>query len=496
MAEPDQVDFSTMTQPLWGVVEGCEISVSGSTATTVGGIAIINGAMIPINNSQVGINTGGDQDRFDLVVADVQGVIRVIRGQPDLNPVFPDPDDDATVLAAVFCPAGEGTLTEYVIDKRKFVSKALLTKIAFDAELIRNTNGGSNHFLVRGDGWTTWETDTWMWRSGEETLSVHRNLNVEANIDVGGMLATVGDVMAGGNVYGDNLHWDSVAPVGVAPGTIWQDSNTGRVYIWRNGGWQEMATVNGTVPVGTIIQSLETDTAMMRGRGWVAVNGQTINETDFAALFGLAALQPYIQAGGIAGQRTMKLPDATNVVLMQSSSPGVFGGSNQFVLKTENLPKHKHNVKTSLAGAAAPGASLTPAPAHAHTIPGGTGMHGHDVSDPGHAHHGFDLVGNASPVIALMWGGNNKIDALFNDRNHTYSVEALEWTMPAKSNIVINPAYSGHSHTMDQAGGHTHNVTVGNIPNHTHPVTEDDIGSAAPISFTPAFLGVLTYIRS
>ena len=44
MAEPDQIDFNTVAQARWGVVEGCLVTVSGSQAQcTLGGLALVNG---------------------------------------------------------------------------------------------------------------------------------------------------------------------------------------------------------------------------------------------------------------------------------------------------------------------------------------------------------------------------------------------------------------------------------------------------------------------
>jgi hypothetical protein len=118
------------------------------------------------------------------------------------------------------------------------------------------------------------------------------------------------------------------------------------------------------------------------------------------------------------------------------------------------------------------------------------------VSDPGHAHHGADFFGNASPWICLMWGGNNKIDALFNDRNHTYSVEAMDWTSPAATNISIGSSGSEHPHVLSNDGDHDHSIVIDPIAAHVHPTTEDMIGGGQPIDITPMYLTTITYIRS
>jgi hypothetical protein len=108
----------------------------------------------------------------------------------------------------------------------------------------------------------------------------------------------------------------------------------------------------------------------------------------------------------------------------------------------------------------------------------------------------MDNYGTPAPVIAVAWGGRNKIDALFNDRNHTYSVEKAEWTMPAVGEVDVLQNGSAHAHTLKESGEHSHTATVSNAPIHNHPVEETSKGSGADIDITPAYLTVFTYIRS
>src|SRR5262245_39141242 len=173
MAEPDQIDFNTIAHALWGVVEGCLITCASATASTTGGLAIVNGRLVTVapGQSQT-LAIGGALDRFDLLVVNAGGALQVVRGDESTDPVFPDVSLDTTVLAAVFVPVGVSNLADNVIDKRKFVSKSLLTKIATSDDLIRNVNNTGNHFIVTGGGTMTWEGDTVLERVSARKLRI------------------------------------------------------------------------------------------------------------------------------------------------------------------------------------------------------------------------------------------------------------------------------------------------------------------------------------
>ena len=176
MAEPDRIDFNTMAHALWGVIEGCEVTVSGRTASITDGMAIVNGMLVTVTQTSTSLGSGGSQDRFDLIAVDQGGTIRVIIGAYSNDPVFPDPPKDVTVLASVFAPATQSNFTDNVVDKRKFLQKQLLTKIDPGEMLIRNANGTGNHYSVTGGGLTSWLGDTTLWRTGPGTLRVQSKL--------------------------------------------------------------------------------------------------------------------------------------------------------------------------------------------------------------------------------------------------------------------------------------------------------------------------------
>ena len=514
MAEPDQIDFNILAHGTWGVIEGCEITVSGSQASTLGGWCVINNSVQRLKQSEVNVGSGGSEDRFDLIVANTAGVIDRVKGDPAVDPVFPDPPLDTTVLAAVFAPAGVSALSDNVIDKRRFVTKKLLTKIPLNHSLLRNlveTNGdgtvelsgavlseGQDIFQILGNGTHSWFEDTYLSRSAPKTLRIQDYLTVDETISAR-RATLINNLTAGGTLEGSNLIVGSSTPTSAHMGAIWQDWDSGRVYVRRGGRWQELATTESGIPVGTVIMSLEPP-GIMEDLGWVAF-GSTISEIPkYAALFQVGALAKYIHTGN---PRTMHLPDATGHVLM-AGGQGVLGGSigglgepntdNKVTLKLNHMPKHGHDPRTVADGAASPKASMTRSGDHAHAVTGGA--HNHPVNDPGHAHNGMDFYGHASPVIVKMDGATNKLDALFNDSNHTHSVEALEWTMKNTTKITIGEAGSAHAHQLEKNGDHEHKITVTDIPNHTHEVKETERGQDDPFDITPKFLTVRLYVRS
>ena len=503
MAEPDRIDFSTLGNTRWGVIEGCSISIAGSTSSCpVGGTALVNGNLVAVAaGQQVNHGTGGTQDRYDLVGCDTNGVLKIIRGDPSNDPVFPDPDLNFTVFASVFCPTGTSNFAANVIDKRNMLPDSLKTKIPPANDLVVNRNGSGTLFRTTGDGQMSWVDETLLYRSKAFTLHVTKYLEVDQDITSLGPNGTVtGDyLVARKRVTAPNLNPSTTAPVGPNdPGSIWQDTGTGRIYVWRNGHWDELATLSSAFPVGSVITSMQ-DPSYMEPLGWVPLDGRTVSENDtkYASLFNVPTLVSQGNVTGVAPNRVMTLPNANRrVFLTDFSGAARVGGSNSLTLLVGNMPPHKHNSRTSNAGGM-PAANYRTGRGgqHAHAVYGGE--HWHTITDRPHQHPGMDFYGNNLQVITTFWGGNNKIDALFNDRSHTYSVEPLLWTGMSTTGITgTNTDGSWHAHTVDANGDHDHTVTVGAQDPHSHPITEDTVGSGQAIDSTPAYLSVFTYVRS
>lgn len=490
MAEPDRIDFNTVGNNRWGVIKDCLVTVAGATASTLGGVAVVDGNLVRVNGASALLGVGAGQDRFDLVVVDTNGTLKVLPGDPSTDPVFPDPGTAYTVLAAVFCPSGSANFVDNVMDKRNMLSDSLLTSILANEVLIRNqdADGVGDIFQVTGDGRMLWGGDTHMYRVSAETLRIIRNLLLDGDLTVGGSIVAEGAISANGEISGSNLTKGSTLPVTAEPGDLFQHEVSGRLYKWTNGEWEEMATLSGAVPVGAVIQSL-VGPDVMGPMGWVALRGQPIQRADYPSLFDIPALASYITGD------TMVMPNASQRVLVTDfNAPGQTGGSKQVTLSQANLPSHNHGIVMGTGGSHDHAVTTHQAGSHSHSV--GGGEHSHGVSDPGHSHNGADMMGTHTSVIAVVWGGQNKIDALFNDRSHTYSVEPLSWMAAAYTGLQVNAAGSGHGHNVAAAGDHTHGTTVSAHPGHTHPLSVQTVGQGVPFNVDPPYLTVYTYIRS
>ena len=494
MAEPDQVDFNIVAHARWGVVEGCLVTLAGSTATTTGGLALVNGKLVSVSNGlTTSVGTGGALDRFDIIGVTEGGKLTVVRGDENTDPVLPDVPLDVTALAAVFVPTGTASLSDNVIDKRKFVSKALLTRVGAADPLVQNLNGAGNYYYVSGSGVTSWYDDTWMERVGVATLRIRNHLQVASTLSCGALSATTGTFSD--RVSASNLVQGSALPStsGVTPGTIFQHETSGRIYVFQNGAWQELATLAGAVPVGTVITSVQPKAAMPFG--WVALDGTIVSEETYPTLFTIPGFGSNIT--GSPGHRTMTLPNASKRVMVTdwAASPMTPGGKETVALSLANMPAHKHNVATQNGGGGPIKVTVQPVDHHSHGVVSG-GAHVHWVTEHPHVHMGMNYFGHAAGIISTVLGGRNKLDALFNDRNHTYSVEPLMETMPAVGEVDVLSNGSAHGHTLLEAGGHTHVATATDAPSHFHAVTETSQGSGTAFNITPLYLTVFTYIRS
>lgn len=493
MAEPDQVDFNTLGNARYGVIEGCLVTVTGSTAFNTSGTALVNGQLVTMAGGQtVNMGSAGQQDRYDLLAVDTNGALVLVPGTASDDPVFPDPPTTVTVLAVVFCAAGSSNYTDNVVDKRKFLPDSLLTKISPSASLLANRNGTGNLFGIDGSGITTWANDTLLQRSAAKTLRVSDNLVIDGDLTVGDDI-TADALTLTGRVTSTNLRTGAVPTVPGNLGDIYQ-ATTGRIYVYTVSGWAELATLPSVTPVGTVINSLQPPSVMIP-LGWVPINGDPVTEAAFPSLFTLAALSGYIT--GVAPNRVLTMPNASNRVLMGDfTQAGVVGGSSAITVALANMPRHKHNTTLAPGGGYTPYATVGRNGTHSHRNSGG--RHPHGVHEDPHRHQGMEgPTGLPGQVVGLFWGGQNKIDAYFNDRSHTYSVEAFDWTMPARTNLqVLADATSDHEHVILQDGDHDHSLNFDTVQEHPHVVSESDVGGDQPITYRPPFLTVFVYVRA
>lgn len=484
MAEPDKVDFSTAANSRWGVVEGCNVTCSTTTVHVDVGTIVVNGAMKPVAETTITIPGGDANDRFDLIAVNDGGNVIILSGTPAVDPVFPDVPLTATILAAVFC-ATTGPYDDNVIDKRKFLPKSLLTKVAATIPLVQNRNGAGDYFKMTGDG-------TMLWANGVVSAAIDADaLHVSKKLITEGFTASTiatGLLAASGLVTGSNLSQTVPRPASAPIGAIYQDPANGVPSYYDGAAWQSISSADVLLPPGTVVTSILLPNHMP---GWVPLDGNPIPEASAPRLFTIAELSPFIT--GTAGNRTMNLPSSINRVLMGGQTAFATGGKDKVTLTAGQVPRHKHNVKTVIAGGGPVSGKTAPGGRHIHTVSGG--QHFHLISDPGHRHHGGDYPFGS--FIALAWGGNNKIDALFNDRNHTYSVEACEWVAPETTGITRTEMSDSHPHDISEASPieHDHAILVDPQPAHEHPTTEDFFGGTDAIDITPPFITLFVYIR-
>lgn len=501
MAEPDQVDFNTLGNARWGVVSGCSVSVVGSVASiATSGIAVVDGVVVNVNAGQsVTLGAGGSQPRFDLIGVNSAGTIVSIPGTPAADPVFPDVPASATLLAAVFCPAGSSQFDIFVSDKRKILSPVAVSTASGTTPILLNRYNGTDTFRVDSTGRLEWNnSDTYLYRTGAESVRIHSHLTLDGTLLTDGSATIGGDADITGTLRSNNLRKlaDGSAFPNAPQGTLLQLN--GKVFIQTAATapmvWEQVVTASATHLPGDIKQSMRSPSQMP---GWIPMDGSTITEVQYPQLFDVGGLTQFIVPGS---PRVMILPDATDRTLLPTTNnPGKTGGSSTVTILLNNLPSHVHGVSIAANGGHDHSATTAENGAHDHSTvtTGANGRHRHAVTDPGHSHNGAEGWGGLSgwAFIAVAWGGRNKLDGPINDSSHTYSVEPMQRTASATTGVRVEETDSEHQHQTTTAGQHGHLITIGSAPNHVHAVSENAVGGNAPINITPKYLTVYTYIK-
>jgi hypothetical protein len=325
--------------------------------------------------------------------------------------------------------------------------------------------------------------------------TVVNNLEVTNNLDVVGTLTAQdlgldGDLIAAGDVTADNLKVGIVNPtVPGKPGDLYRNTATGSLWLYEGGTWKQLATT--PIPAGFTMMGFVTTAP----QGWLLVDGSRVTR---AAAGGLWDALPAWRTV-VGGAEYIQLPDAKDC-FFGWGAPGVKGGnpSSSVVISTANMPAHRHLTSPSGqmvgAGAHGHGATLLPNGGHTHVTQPNQGSHGHDLDDPGHFHGAFE---GGSGFVAAVWGAPNKLDGLFNDASHTWNVDVIPWTFPAKTGIrTMASDAANHTHSTDNPGNHFHSLSIDQQgTNHTHIINEVTVGSGAPLDIRPPFMGVYLYVK-
>lgn len=455
-AEPDSLDFEVLGNDKSGVVKGCVVSETPSSAIPAvqvsEGVVAINGTVYavaadPYLQAPVVPAVGS---RFDLVIARLTNIgtipqmtLTFIEGDSSqANPTYPrslsrtngvsgaaaanyfNPETDV-VLAAVYRNSNiPSIIGEHIVDKRKSIQ----TPIAYrGATAPTETQGDVGDLYLR----TTTPSN------GESGLYIKRT----------------------------STEWSQLASVPVDPG----------------------------VPVGSVITwiaSSNPNTAV-----WIECNGSTVSRTGaYAELFSVLGTT-YGSGDGIT---SFTLPDFRGMFLAGLPVVGASLGSqygnnnNEIELTSDQVPGHTHPINHT----------------HPSTTTAENGTHGHGSEGGGHVHamdHGHG-TGSAT-------GGAHAHDANYlqnaNNTGPNHYLRPVNY--PTDGLIAAIPQSGGHSHTVSipkfvgftsppssatsisDAGAHTHTVTIPSTVN----AVSDPNRTIAPnhVNIQPRTMYVRYFIR-
>lgn len=124
------------------VVSGCAVSAGTGMAPAVAkGAVIANGVLFAVAASTVTIGTAdGSNPRLDLVVVTSAGSLAVRAGTAAANPKPPARTTDDVVLAVVYVPAGDTTITSDQIVDMRVVRDTSVTVYRTTTAVTRNTS--------------------------------------------------------------------------------------------------------------------------------------------------------------------------------------------------------------------------------------------------------------------------------------------------------------------------------------------------------------------
>jgi len=507
LSEPDRIDFNTLAQNRWGVLQGCQVTGMGSNQIKVSpGSAMVNGKFVYVSDTDLFVSIPQGLSKFDLILVDDAGNPYVHPGKESNDPYYPDPPVNSTILAAVYCKGGL-SLADYVIDKRKFLAPALMTSIDQNDDLIRNFKapGASpsaplqDWYRVYGDGRTVWANDTTLSRSGAATLQVEDSLSVRQTVSAVTVMATT--LNATHDVQGRNLRRGTTVPTLPNKGDFWQNPSNGKAYIANDsplGGleWDEIATLGNMLPPGTVIQSMEA-IAVMQAKGWLPLNGRTVLEVDWPSLFKIASLVPF--TAGYAPNRVITLPNLTSrVVIPNFSAAGVgkFGPTiagkerltNTYTLVEANIPEHGHDVDATKTAVKPAGViqAVSPGGIHTHPLPD----HSHKDNETPH-HHNNGVATVAATVTPVADGAAIGANAVLTP------LYAGKEVSPTSSDYAQVQG-AGLSAPQTITDGHHGHIFEGTNQTHDHDMLQASYGKLKPdpIDFTPNYFTMYYYIRT
>lgn len=505
-AEPDALDFQLLGNAAYGVLHGCDHTINSGNSfeiTSSNNVVLNNNSIEQFGGPiSVGLNGGAGDDRFDLVVWNGTE-LELLTGTATSDPEFPAVADDLVLIAALFVPAGlapEGYTTDHITDKRVALTRGA-RGASEDTDVFLNTVNpdGTPKFKVLGDGTSVWGDDSGptLGADSATTLEVTGDSITLPDVNTGDV-SVGGTLDATGRLTAKNWDRGTTAEMNALTGTdgdTFQNTTLGRLHIWKDGQWREI--YEDEYPVGTIITSL---LFTQPDASWLVLDGSTYNKSEVRTEFIDLVVTPHDLFTQDA--TTFTVPNLRGYFLQNASASdqmGNVGGDNSFQLQTSHLPSHDHfggATETGLAGGHSHDASASSGGSHSHTSGGGS--HSHPVTDPQHTHDGLDQYGNGTPTYfcGAAWGGLNKLDALFSDASHTWTVDMAVRTIPASTGISI-PHSGSHSHTIHSGGSHSHSVVMDSAPSHTHSLpNETATGGDQAFDNRPLYIQVNYFVKA
>lgn len=499
-AAPDRIDFNTLGNQRYGVIEGCALNYADPIGVGSGvNIVVVDGAPHSFNDTTVPKPIPGANDRFDLIVYDSTAGVVTVPGTQSNDPVFPTLSDTQTLLGAVWVPTGGSGDSSDLVDKRVMLTGALVSSVGDSDAMIQNTRGpGDVRFQVNGDGRMTWR-DVSLYRASAGKLATDKTLRAQ-NLEITNNASVVKDLVVQGLLSGANFTFGNGAPTS-SQGSVGylyiQQNSGGAVWFKTANGWTKILgdiggadPVSGTPPATVISSVLPIGHAFLAG--WLPMTGLEYSKDTIGRLYDLRGIAPFSDWWN-AGPETMTIPDMTDRTVFGGTN-GELAGSNLASIAQANLPAHKHfsDTNTESAGGHQHSSSITGG-SHTHTMSSG-GTHSHDINDPSHTHHGSNFFG--ADLIGVVWGGQNKIDGPFNDASHTYSVEAVTAVLDAVTGVTVKSTGSAHTHNLS-TDSHSHDATINPAGGHVHGLpTESSVGTNTPLDTTPAHLKATFYIKT
>lgn len=509
-SQPDRGDFVVLGNSQYGIITGCEVSLSdfsvqvGVGSDTYENVLVVEGKLrvlgsVPLMSIQTADPT---RSRFDLVVYSLEDGLKVVTGSPSANPVYPDIDEGVTVLAAVFVPPSASAPDLRLIDKRNFIQTSLIAvDLDTDTPLVSSRLSSSNtaKFTINKLGKLTWDNGSALEADGTA------NLKITGSLSLPSIVANTSITVGGKNVVTEGrISWGTTEPTGLDyadKGRIFVNTSTAAVEVY-SGVDNNWITLESAVPPGTVIQSF-VDATTMAAQGWLLLDG-TSHHKDLAlnlwTAFPAWRDGDYVILPNMSGRFPIGTPSAGTPAVGTSHGSASTSGNISFTITEQQMPSHIHRSgnNTSSATHSHNETNTSDGGDHSHGSLNATqlgGEHSHGIDDKSHFHTGYA----AYFIMASINGqGDSQLDGPYNDSGHRWFTHANAETAPAFTGITTtntsNPVT--HRHSIDTSDKHHHTVQIVDSGAHTHTIPEHNSkGGNQPVNITVPSMNIYFYIK-